>query len=298
MIRLLIIMTCMLWVSIAQAVAPLRVVLDWFVNPDHAPLFLAQQNGYFKDAGLEVELIAPADPSDPPKLVAAGKADIAIDYQPRLLLERAQGLPIAQVGTLIDQPLGCLAVLASSPIQSIADLKGKRIAYSSATVDMATLSTMLAAHGMQMKDVEPIAVGYGLTQALLSQHADAAIGVMRNIELAQLASVGRPARAFYPEQHGFPVYDELVFVARSDAVDDARVTQFLHAVQRGVAYLRQHPEAAWHAFVAAHPELNDDANHRAWLATVPYFAQQPADFSASRCAALAAALHLSDVTCR
>ena len=68
----------------ADAQDRLTVMLDWFVNPDHAPLFVAQEAGYFNDAGLDVELIAPADPNDPPKLVAAGKADVAISYQPQL----------------------------------------------------------------------------------------------------------------------------------------------------------------------------------------------------------------------
>src|ERR1700738_4669214 len=78
---------------------PLTVILDWFINPDHAALFVADQQGYFKEAGLQVKLIAPANPADPPKLVAAGKADIAVDYQPNLLLEIGQGLPLQQLGS-------------------------------------------------------------------------------------------------------------------------------------------------------------------------------------------------------
>ena len=105
----------------------LTVLLDWFVNPDHAPLFVAQEAGYFKDAGLEVELIAPADPNDPPKLVAAGKADVAISYQPQLHIQVDQGLPLRRIGTLVATPLNSLVVLADGPIKSIADLKGRKI---------------------------------------------------------------------------------------------------------------------------------------------------------------------------
>ena len=65
----------------------MTVLLDWFVNPDHGPLIIAQEKGYFADQGLEVEIIAPADPSAPPKLVAAGQADLAISYQPQLHLQ-------------------------------------------------------------------------------------------------------------------------------------------------------------------------------------------------------------------
>ena len=61
----------------------MRVLLDWFVNPDHGPLIIAEENGYFADVGLEVEVVAPADPSAPPKLVAAGQADIFASLRPK-----------------------------------------------------------------------------------------------------------------------------------------------------------------------------------------------------------------------
>jgi putative hydroxymethylpyrimidine transport system substrate-binding protein len=77
----------------AAPLTKLTVMLEWFVNPDHAPLIVAQEKGYFKAEGLEVSIVAPADPNDSPKLVAAGKADLAVDYQPHLYLQASQGLP-------------------------------------------------------------------------------------------------------------------------------------------------------------------------------------------------------------
>ena len=80
--------------SPAGAAEKFRVILDWFVNPDHAPLIVALEKGYFAERGLDVEFIAPSDPNNPPKLVAAGKADLAVSYQPQLHLQVAQGLPV------------------------------------------------------------------------------------------------------------------------------------------------------------------------------------------------------------
>ena len=74
----------------------LTIGLDWFINPDHAPLIIAQKRGFFKEVGLEVEMIEPADPNDPPKLVAAGKLDLAISYQPQLHIQVDQGLPVVR----------------------------------------------------------------------------------------------------------------------------------------------------------------------------------------------------------
>ena len=89
----------------------MTLLLDWFINPDHGPIIIAQEKGYFSDQNLEVEIIAPADPSAPPKLVAAGQADLAVSYQPQLHLQITQGLPLIRVGTLVATPLNCLLVL-------------------------------------------------------------------------------------------------------------------------------------------------------------------------------------------
>ena len=96
----------------------LTVLLDWFVNPDHAPLYVAKEKGYFREAGLDVELVAPADPNDPPKLVAAGKADLAISYQPQLQMQAAEGLPLTRIGTLISTPLNTVVALVKAASSS------------------------------------------------------------------------------------------------------------------------------------------------------------------------------------
>lgn len=61
----------------------LTLMLDWFPNVDHLPVYLAQKSGYFADQGLEVEIIVPSETSDALKLAAAGKVDLAVSYQPR-----------------------------------------------------------------------------------------------------------------------------------------------------------------------------------------------------------------------
>jgi len=108
-----------------RAAEQMRVILDWFVNPDHAPLIIAREKGFFRDVGLEVELIAPADPNDPPKLVAAKQASLAVSYQPQLHLQVEQELPVVRVGTLIATPLNSVVTLADGPVRSVADLKGR-----------------------------------------------------------------------------------------------------------------------------------------------------------------------------
>lgn len=256
------------------------VILDWFVNPNHAPLFVAQEQGFFKQQDLDVDLIGPANPADPPKLVAAGKADVAITYEPKFMQQVDHGLPLIRIGTLIDKPLDCLVVLKQSSIQSIKDLRGKTIGYSNGDTNGAILNVMLKKNNLSLDDVKTIDVYYSLTQALLAKKVDAITGVMRNFELIQLELAGHPGRAFYPEQNGVPSYSELIFVARKDKINDIRYQKFLIALKKGVDYLQKHPETSWQAFIKSHPELNNKLNQQAWLITLPYFATDPTTFDA------------------
>jgi putative hydroxymethylpyrimidine transport system substrate-binding protein len=255
----------------------LTVLLDWFANPNHAPLFVAEQQGYFKAQGLNVELIGPADPSDPPKLVAAGKADIAITYQPDFMEQVDRGLPLIRIGTLIDRPLACLVVLQSSSIKTISDLEDKQIGYSGDNSSV-ILKVMLEKNHLTEKDVHLINVRYDLTQALLSKKVDAVTGMMRNVELLQLKLLRAPGRAFYPEDNGVPSYSELIFVVNKSHVNDPRYKAFLIALKQGVDYLKIHPETAWMDFTKTHPAADDEFNKLSWISTVPYFANDPAKF--------------------
>jgi putative hydroxymethylpyrimidine transport system substrate-binding protein len=266
----------------ASAADKLTVLLDWFVNPDHAPLVVAKEGGYFERHGLDVDLVAPADPAAPPRLVAAGKGDIAITYQPQLLLQLKQGLPLVRFGTLIETPLNCLIVLKDGPVKTLADLKGKKIGYSIAGLGDAFLAAILKSAGLSPKDVTPVNVNFNLVTALRSGQVDAAIDGYRNFELIQLALEGQPGVAFYPEEHGVPPYDELIYVTSTKLKDDPRLGRFLAAVEEATIFLTNHPDAALQLFLKSHTDLADELNRRSFEATLPRFAKRPAAFDAAR----------------
>jgi putative hydroxymethylpyrimidine transport system substrate-binding protein len=266
----------------AGAAEPLTLVLDWFVNPDHAPILVAEQRGYFEQAGLEVEIIAPADPNDPPKLVAAGQADIAVSYQPQLHMQIDQGLPLMRIGTLVATPLNSLVVLEDGPIESLADLKGRKVGFSVGGFEDALLGAMLAGAGVPVDEVELVNVNFALTPALMSGQVDAVIGAFRNFELNQLEIEGADGRAFYPEEHGVPAYDELIFIANSERAGDPRFRAFIDAIEQGVLYLLNHPDESFDLFTKGRPELDDELNRRAFADTLPRFALRPAALDEAR----------------
>ncbi|MCC0015411.1 MAG: ABC transporter substrate-binding protein [Rhodobiaceae bacterium] len=271
----------------AQANDRLTLLLDWFVNPDHGPIIVAQQKGYFADAGLDVEIVPPADPSAPPRLVAAGQADIAISYQPNLHLQVAEGLPLVRIGTLVETPLNTLVVLAEGPVAEIGDLKGRKIGFSVGGFEDALLKEMLAGAGLSLDDVSLVNVNFALSPALIAGQVDAVIGAFRNFELTQLRLEGHEGRAFYPEEHGVPVYDELIFLAHRDRVGDDRLKRFMQAIERAAIWMTNHPEEGWELFKAAHPDLDNELNRTAWTDTMRRFAKRPAALDAPRYARFA-----------
>lgn len=260
----------------------LTVMLDWFVNPDHAPLVVAVEKGFFAAQGLDVELIAPADPNDPPKLAAAGKIDIAISYQPQLHLYVNQGLPLKRFGTLIATPLNSVVVLKDSPIKSIADLRGRKIGYSVGGFEDALLKALLARHGIKLDEVTLVNVNFSLSPSLISGQVDAVIGAFRNFELNQMDLVNKPGRAFYLEEEGIPAYDELIMVTNRDKLNDPRLRGFLRAVEQATQFILNHPQEAWELFIKNHKELDDELNRRAWRDTLPRFALRPAALDTGR----------------
>ena len=280
--RHLLIVLALLAAAPAQAADKVTLLLDWFVNPDHGPIIIAEENGYFAEVDLEVEIVPPADPSLPPRLVAAGQAELAVSYQPQLHLQIHEGLPLVRVGTLVATPLNCLLVLEDGPIATPADLKGKKIGFSVAGVEEAILSALLGKYGVALDDIELVNVNFSLSPSLMSGQVDAVIGAFRNFELNQMDIEGVPGRCFYIEEEGVPPYDELIYVANPERMDKDVIARFLAATEKATQFIVNNPDEAWEIFAATAPELQDELNARAWVDTLPRFALRPAGFDHGR----------------
>lgn len=253
----------------------MTLLLDWFINPDHGPIIVAEEKGFFADQNLQVEIVAPADPADPPKLVAAGKAELAVSYQPSQHLQVAEGLPLMRVGTLVATPLNCLLVLEDGPIKTISDLKGKKVGFSVAGVEEALLTAILGRHDLGMSDIELVNVNWSLSPSLMSGQVSAVIGAYRNFELNQMEIEGIAGRCFYVEEEGVPTYDELIYVANKDTMDTDLIRRFLRATELATQYIVNHPDESWNVFKGYSVELDDELNAKAWLDTMARFALRP-----------------------
>ena len=236
--------------SVAPDPAKPTVLLDWFPNPDHASLYLAQADGDFTKAGLQsVTLQAPSGNQDALKLVSTGAMALGVSYEPNVVTAASQGLDVEAVAALVPTPLNTLLISSQSGITSIKGLDGKKIGTDGDPVDTAVLSTILKKNGVNPSSTQQIAVNEGLIPAMLSGNVQAIIGGYRNVEAIQLKLKGQTPVEFNVEDVGVPTYDELVIVAQksklaSDPGYAAMVRDFLAGLAKGDAAAQTSPSAA------------------------------------------------------
>jgi len=253
---------------------PFRVLLDYFPNADHAGLFAADGRGDYREAGLDVTLQAPPDPSAPLRLLEAGRADVAISYTPEVLLARDRGADLVVVGALVQVPLTSVMALPASGVRSVADLAGKRVGTAGIPYQSAYLRTILEDAGVDPGSVRETNVGFGLTPAMLSRRVDATLGSFWNYEGVDLRRRGRDPVILRMERLGIPTYAELVFVVRRESLDQlgaSRVRRFLQAAARGHAALRESPASGVDPLLEANPDLDRGLQTAVVEQTVPVF---------------------------
>jgi putative hydroxymethylpyrimidine transport system substrate-binding protein len=253
---------------------PFSLTLDFYPNPDHAGIYMAQKLGYFEEAGLDVSIDAPAEPSAPIKQVAAGRSDLAISYEPEVALAREQGLDVVAVAALVDRPLTSMIWLRKSGIRSVPDLKGKTVATAGIPYQEAFLKTILARAKLSPTAVKAVNVGFGLLPALVGGSAQAMLGGYSNVEGVDLRERGKEPVITPVDQLGVPTYDELVLVANREALEEEpeKVRLFIAALLRGTDAAVERPNEATEAILEANSGLDPKLTKAEVEATLPLLA--------------------------
>jgi putative hydroxymethylpyrimidine transport system substrate-binding protein len=258
----------------AFAGQPLRLMLDWFPNVDHVPIYIAKERGYFDAAGITVTVLSPSDTADALKLAAVGQVEIAVSYQPQAVIAAARGIDIVVVGRLVEHPLTTLLYLRSSGIRTPTDLIGKRIGYTVPGLMDVLLKAFAALNGIDR--YTPVNVGFSIVQALTSRRVDAVMGPFKTYETIALAQRGYPADYFELERWGIPDYDELIFVAGRATVEkySRHLAAFSAIVQRSIDAARENPKRALNDYFTAVAEADRTMETEAFERTLPYFAHR------------------------
>src|SRR3954453_2461732 len=247
------------------------LTLDFYPNPDHAGIYMAQKLVYFEEAALDVSIAAPSAPGAPVKQVAAGRTDLAITYEPEVALARDQGLDVVAIGALVNRPLTSLIWLKESGIKGVGDLKGKTIATAGIPYQDAFLKTILARVHLTPDDVKAVNVGFGLLPALAGGSAEAMLGGYSNVEGVDLRERGKAPVVTPVDKLGVPTYDELVLVANRKQLekDPEKYRLFIAALERGTDAAVAQPKAATKAVLEANSGLEPKLTAAEMTATLP-----------------------------
>jgi len=247
-----------------------RVVLDYLPNTDHVGLYTAQASGEFAKVGLNVKLITPSTPSEPLKLLQSGGADLAISYEPELLMARDKGAAILSVGAIAQRPLTSLMSVNDKTVDP-RKLEGAKIGTAGIPYQDAFLDQILSASGVDTTSIKKVNVGFELVPAMLSRRVDATLGAFWNIEGVQLRLAKKRPRIMPVDRAGVPPYDELVLAARNQTVsrNGAMIRRFIGALQRGTRAAKADPAAAVAALRAAAPKLSKRDAAATVTATLP-----------------------------
>jgi putative hydroxymethylpyrimidine transport system substrate-binding protein len=265
------------------------LILDWFPNIDHLPIYVARQQGFFAEEGLEIKIISPSDTSDGLKLAASDNVDIAVSYEPQTIIAAARGLDVVVFGRLIEHPLTTLLYLKGRKIEIPKDLEGKRIGYTVPGLMDVLLDAFAKLNGIQ--EYEAINIGFSIVQSLTAGKVDAVMGPFKTYETVVMAHRGYEVGYFELEKWGIPDYDELVFLTSRKSMKKhaAKMAAFSKIIDRAIKYLRQHPEEALQDYFKQVPEADRRTEADAFKLTLPYYAtnqqievkrwQQFADFA-------------------
>jgi putative hydroxymethylpyrimidine transport system substrate-binding protein len=219
------------------------LALDFTPNAVHAPIYAAVRKGYDRERGVSIRIRPPGSAPDSLKLLAAGKADVAVLDIHDLGLARERGQDFVGVGALVQRPLA--AIIARSDIRRPRELEGRRVGVSGLPSDPAVLRAVVEGDGGDFAKVRQVTIGFSAVPSLISRRVDA-VPAFWNAEGVVLKQRGVPVREFRVDDFGAPRYPEVVLFTTRDTLDRRRgvVDAVVGALKEGTVEVLRDPEPA------------------------------------------------------
>jgi NitT/TauT family transport system substrate-binding protein/putative hydroxymethylpyrimidine transport system substrate-binding protein len=233
------------------------LVLDFTPNAVHTGLFAAQRRGYFEDAGLRLDIREPSSTADGAKLLASGRAALAILDINDLRIARQEGLDLVPIAAIVQRPLAAVIAADRREVERPRDLAGGRVGVTGVPSDDAVLDTVLRAGGLDPGDVERVTIGFNAVAALAAGKVDAATAFW-NAEGVELRELGIPTREFRVDEYGAGRYPELLVVTTDEYRREHRADAcaFVEGLGRGYAVLEADPQGALDDLLSLNPALD------------------------------------------
>lgn len=251
------------------------LLLNWYANPYHTPIFVAQELGFYQAEGIKLAILEPSDPSDVTEIVGLGKVDFGVKAMIHTVAARAKGYPVTSIGTLLDEPPTGLIALRSSGITSFKDIVGKRVGYigefgKKIIDDLANLA------GIDPTSYQTVRIGMNVTDAICRDVIDTGIGFInfQQVELEHLRGETVFLRLDELAGLGCCCFCSVQFIVPERTLQQPElVKQFLKATQRGAAYTTEHPEKAYELLCQTKPQLRSNLYQTIFMRTLPFFSR-------------------------
>lgn len=256
---------------------PIRLTLDWLPNPNHVPLFVGVNKGFFEKEGIKLKLQKLHDSGHATSYLTTGQSELALNYMPHTIRVLHKGAELTLAGILVKEPLNAIIYKEGKGIFKPEDLSNKILGYCTGGKECRFLNAFLSENDIFPKELRN--TGYDLVPYLGTDQVDAIYGAYWNIEAEHLRSLGINAKYFKLEEFGIPNYYELIILAKtgSEQAKPEFIVRFKKALQESIDYSVQHPEEAFAIYSKNQLDKSNKTQQwekAAWQLTIPALATQ------------------------
>lgn len=254
----------------------ITVVLDWTPNTNHTGIFVAQANGYFEDAGLDVEVVQPPE-GGAETLVASGKAQFGVSFQDSLAPAFAgdEKLPVTAVAAVIQHNTSGIISRAGEGMDRPKGLEGKKYATWDMAVEKETIRDVMTADGGNFDLVELIPSTVTDEVSALKSGSVDAIWVFYGWAgvACDVAGLDTDYFEFADIDPVFDYYTPVIIGNNAWMKENPEITKaFVNAISRGYTYAVENPKESADILMNAAPELR--SNSELVYASAEYLAKE------------------------
>ncbi|PWN17844.1 NMT1-domain-containing protein [Microstroma glucosiphilum] len=263
-------------------------LLNWHATPYHAPIFLAQAKGFYKEEGIQVAILEPNDPSDVTEIIGSGKVDMGAKAMIHTIAGSARGFPIESIGTLMDEPFTGVVYLEGSGITTdFRSLKGKKIGYVG-EFGKIQIDELTAHFGMAPSDYQAVRVGMNVSDAIKRGEIDAGIG-LENVQMVELEEwckeQGRPPsdvkmlRIDELAELGCCCFCSILYIANKPFLSShpEKARAFMRAIKKATDYLFTSPREAWEDYKLVKKTMTSAVNEKIFERSFVYMSRDCAN---------------------
>jgi len=242
-----------------SGLTPVKLMLDWVPNTNHTGIFAAQEKGYFKEAGLDVEIIQPGEVY-PEAAVASGAADFGVSFQESVTLARAENVPIVSIAAVLQHNTSGFASPAELNVKSPADFEGLRYGSFGSPFEEPTLKVLMESVGADINKLQIIDIGFNDPLALIAEKKIDLAWIFYGWQGFMAQEQGVELNILMMEDYFniIPDYYTPLLIASEKTIAEKpeTVRAFLKALSQGYQFSIENPDEAANILLGAAPELD------------------------------------------